>query len=381
MVRVAQGGTDTMASPGAGTPPRRRAAWRTHFTINGRFLSQATTGVQRYAREITASLDDLIGQSNGTGALLTPLSVTALPPLNAITVQRIGPFEGYSWEQVVLPVRAAAPLLNLCNTGPALASGQVVCMHDANVFIQPESYSAAFRRVYRLLLPLLVRRAARVTSVSKTSALQLAAHLPIAARDIEILPNGHEHVRTWRAAASRLAATMADARPYVLLLGSRARHKNADFILRQAEALDRRGLDLVVAGGAGPIFARSEAVERSNIRHLGFVSDDDLAFLYSRALCLAFPSLTEGFGLPIVEAMALGCPVVSSDRASMPEVCGDAALLAPPDDAAAWQDHFAALAGSSALREDLRGRGHEQVRQFSWTASARGYLELFGHHA
>ena len=108
-------------------------------------------------------------------------------------------------------------------------------------------------------------------------------------------------------------------------------------------------------------------------------ADDDLALLMDRALCLAFPSFTEGFGLPIVEAMARGCPVVSSDRASMPEICGDAALLAPPDAPEAWLDRIAALLGSKALRTDLAGRGREQVKLFSWESTAEGYRALMAN--
>jgi GT2 family glycosyltransferase len=112
------------------------------------------------------------------------------------------------------------------------------------------------------------------------------------------------------------------------------------------------------------------------VKVVGYVTDRDLAYLMDRALCLVFPSWTEGFGLPIVEAMAHGCPVVSSDRASMPEVCGEAALMAPPDDPAAWVRHVRALAKSPDLRQDLVGRGHERARLFSWANTAAGYVEL-----
>ena len=241
----------------------------------------------------------------------------------------------------------------------------------------PESYGRGFRALYRTLQPMLARRAARISTVSRDAARQLARHLPVAAEAVAVLPNGHEHALRWR----REGATVFDARPqerpFVLLLGSRARHKNAGLVLGLADAFDALGLDLLVAGQGAGIFAAERAVATKNVRWLGAVSDDDLALLFSRALCLAFPSFTEGFGLPIVEAMALGCPVVSSDRASMPEVCGNAALMAAPDLPDAWLAHVRALKGSEALREDLRGRGRRQAAAFSWSATARGYLDLF----
>ena len=217
--------------------------------------------------------------------------------------------------------------------------------------------------------------------MSKSSAEQLATFLPIAAKDVVVLPNGHEHVLRWNAAASTLLASNPARRPFVLLLGSRARHKNAGLILGLSDVLDGLGLDLFIAGGQSGIFVSTEGAAKPNLRWLGVVSDDDLALLLNNALCLAFPSFTEGFGLPIVEAMALGCPVVSSDRASLPEVCGSAALLASPEAPERWVVHFQNLAGSANLRGELRERGLAQARRYSWMASARGYLDLFASGA
>lgn len=354
-----------------------RASWDCPFVINGRFYTQSVTGVQRYAREITLALDAILARTKGRGTVLTPAQTSDVPSLQAIAVAPVGGrLTGQAWEQLALPGRARRPILSLCNTGPLLAGSQIVCLHDANVFTTPESYSASFRLFYKSLHPLLARRASRLTSVSKASRDQLARVLPVRA-PIEVVPNGHEHAFRWTAANSRLASLLTDGRPFVLLLGSRAKHKNAALVLQQAEALEALGVGLVVAGGSSGIFEQTSSVAQRNVLRLGVVSDDDLAWLYGRALCLAFPSRTEGFGLPIVEAMALGCPVVSSDQASMPEVCGSAALLASPDDPQAWQAHFEALVRSPSLRDDLRARGREQVRHFSWTASAQHYLDLF----
>jgi glycosyltransferase involved in cell wall biosynthesis len=242
----------------------------------------------------------------------------------------------------------------------------------------PESYSWRFRALYRTLQPIIVRRAVRIATVSHDAARQLAQYLPVALRDVEILPNGHEHALRWDAAAAGVFREKPQIRPFVLILGSRAWHKNIALILGLAERLDALGVEILVAGGDGGIFAGTEAVQAANIRRLGRVSDDDLALLFGRALCLAFPSLTEGFGLPVLEAMALGCPVVSSDRSSLPEICGDAALMASPDDPDAWLRHITALAGSSALRVDLRGRGRIQAARYSWDRTAAGYADLCG---
>ncbi len=348
------------------------------FAVNGRFLGQPVTGVQRYARGVVGALDAALaadGSSATPAALLTPPG-TAAPRFAALDVRAVGPGSGHAWEQAVLPLRWRGRLLNLCNTAPAARADQIVCIHDANVFREPDSYGRAFRALYRSLLPVLAARSARISTVSRDAARQLAAHLPVAERDIAVLPNGHEHALLWDPARAALPADTGLRRPFVLALGSRARHKNLALLLGLAPALDALGLDVLVAGGGGAVFAGVAEMLHPNVRRLGAVTDDDLALLMDRALCLAFPSLTEGFGLPIVEAMARGCPVVSSDRASMPEICGDAALMAAPDAPDAWLAHVAALRDSPALRADLAGRGRDRVKLFSWAATAEGYRAL-----
>ena len=307
-------------------------------TINGRFLSQPRTGVQRYAREILGALDPLLAARGLRADLLSPSPVGhALPEARSIRPKPVGWPSGHAWEQAVLPLAGPAPLLNLCNTAPLLRQKQIVCLHDANVFTAPGSYRRAFRLFYRALHPLLARRAAILTTVSEAAARDLAQHLAVPRRGIVVLPNGHEHALRWQSDPGAFRK-LPGSRPFVLLLGSRARHKNIDLLLRLAPALAERGLDLVLAGGGASIFSTGDrgAAGAANLHWLGAVSDGELAGLMDQALCLAFPSWTEGFGLPIVEAMARGCPVIASDRASMPEVCGDAALMAAPDDPAAW---------------------------------------------
>lgn len=347
------------------------------FAINGRFLTQPVTGVQRYAREIVDRLDRILKQ-NGRGAnIYLPAGDASIPPYAALKPVRSGYLTGHAWEQAALPAADSAFLLNLCNLGPVVRRRQIVCMHDANVYNMPESYSRSFRAVYQTLLPALARRSAAITTVSHFSARELARHLPIREERITVLPNGHEHVFNWDARRSILLVKHRFERPYVFILGSRARHKNNGMIFGLARALDELGIDIVVTGGQASIFAEAEqTVAAPNLRFMGFVNDDDLAALLGGALCLAFPSFTEGFGLPIVEAMALGCPVVSSDRASMPEICGEAALMAAPDQPEAWLAQIRRLLDSTQLRDELRERGRERVKSFSWDVSAEGYLDL-----
>jgi glycosyltransferase involved in cell wall biosynthesis len=148
-------------------------------------------------------------------------------------------------------------------------------------------------------------------------------------------------------------------------------------LLGLTDELAKRGLRLAVAGASNTrIFASDEDyVEKPGVVWLGRISDEEFAAMLDDCLCLAFPSLTEGFGLPPLEAMARGCPVVVSNRASLPEVCGTAALYASPDDPASWLSQFERLRDSVDLRKKLSDAGCARASRFTWRRSAELYLE------
>jgi len=339
------------------------------------------TGVQRYAHEIVAALDELLAENRDAAASLAmrlalPPAADAVPSLSKIETCRTRYGSGHVWDQFVLPLHAGAGVLSLGNFGPVFAGKHIVCIHDANTFILPESYSRTFGLAYRTLLPWVGRRAYRVATVSRFSADMLVKYGVCRQEKIFIAPNGHEHVLRWNAKQARLPLIATLERPYVLLLGSSAKHKNVDIVIKESQALDEAGIDVVVAGGASRIFAAREATaQRSNIHHLGFVGDDELAALYENAMCLVFPSRTEGFGIPPLEAMAKGCPVISSNAASLVEVGGDAVVYADPDDAARWRDAIIGLSTNQSLRTALAAKGRQRAALFSWRRSAEIYLD------
>jgi glycosyltransferase involved in cell wall biosynthesis len=271
---------------------------------------------------------------------------------------------------------APGGLVSLTNLGPLVHGKQIVCIHDANTYLEPESYSRAFRAFYRLLLPGLGLRARQVTTVSRFSATMLQQFGVVSATKTRVFPDGHEHALRWDPTQSRFNAPGFFKRPFVFALGSRAKHKNLDALLNLSAALDTMGLDLVIAGGSASIFATQQSRSADNIVYLDYVAEHDLAALFRLALCFAFPSRTEGFGLPLLEAMVHQCPIVASDSASMPEVCGDAALYASPHDPNAWLTQIARLHKDTALRNELIANGNVRLPLFSWRKSALAYLEL-----
>lgn len=351
-----------------------------HWAINGRFLGQPITGVQRYAHEILQSLDAILAEGrNGPEVSVEVLMPQGIKPpgLRAISARNIGPLQGHAWEQFTLPVHARNGLISLCNTGPISKRRQILCVHDLNTRLYPQSYSRSFRLLYHTLIPALAWRVNQLVTVSHYSASELERLGLSPADAVAILPNGHEHTQRWTPAHT--AATRAAAGPdTIVLLGSRAAHKNIGLILGLAPWFREHGFRIALVGSANAqIFAgcgMSAAAE--NVIELGRIGDNALAALLQDSLCLAFPSFVEGFGSPPLEAMSLGCPVVVSDRASLPEVCGGAALYAAPDDPDAWMHAFLRLRHEPGLRNAMSTAGKVQAQAFSWRSSAAYYLEL-----
>jgi glycosyltransferase involved in cell wall biosynthesis len=161
----------------------------------------------------------------------------------------------------------------------------------------------------------------------------------------------------------------------VLAVGTRIARKNLAALETAARELAREGIDLVAAG-SGRHYMRAEG--DTPVKPLGYVDDDELPGLYAGALALAMPSLYEGFGLPAIEAMAAGTPVVASNRTALPETCGGAALLVDPDDPDALAGELLRVIHDSELAATLRTRGLDRARNFSWRAAVQRTDALIG---
>ena len=252
------------------------------WCINGRFLTQPVTGVQRYALEIVRALDEHLADghklSRGLALeIVCPAGGYALSELRTIRVRSAGTMAGHTWEQAILPGLAHTGLISLCNTGPLLVRKHLVCIHDANTRDCPESYSLAFRTLYRGLHPALGRRAAKVATVSRYSAGQLVRHGIRTREKIVVAPDGHEHALRW--IASHSPATRAVAGPNtVVIIASAAPHKNVGLILGMAERIAEAGLRVAVVGSHDRrvLNGQQPEVATANISWMGRLTDGEL---------------------------------------------------------------------------------------------------------
>jgi glycosyltransferase involved in cell wall biosynthesis len=278
------------------------------------------------------------------------------------------PVRDLGWYLAVLPARARRDRVDVlhCPTHRApvrSAVPLVVTFHDLAVVRHPESFNTWTRTYSRVVLPQVARSARRLIAVSEFTRRELLELLDVPEEKVRVIPNA-----VGDPFQPRGDATGGD---YVLAVSTLEPRKN---LPRLVEAFGRarlNGLRLLVAGGSGWGGVR---VEGDGVRWLGEVGDEELARLYRGARCVAYVSLYEGFGLPVLEAMACGAPVVAARNEAAEEVAGDAAVLVDPLDPAAIA---AGLAEAVDRRDELRARGLERAAAFSWADAARATVEVY----
>lgn len=377
------------------------------IVINGRFLMQPVTGVQRVARELTLALDRLVADE----ALPVALRLVCEPEarmddlvLRAATVERAASqwsrrigwhLGGHAWEQLVLPGRVrGGHLLCFGNTAPIAAlhqhkraqGGVTVMIHDLSYRQFPGAYRLHYRLGHHFMLPSLLRRAQTILTVSEREKAMLAALRPEARSRIRVAQNGGwgsaegDQAGAGAAAPALLAPglparslTGTPAPGYMLYVGSLSRRKNIHGVVEVAVRLAREdGRATLIVGGGSDILAPIAADIPADVAHLvrftGPVTElDALGQLYRDAGCLLFPSFYEASPLPPIEAMHFGCPVVVSAIPAMTERCGTAALYCDPHDVA---DMLAAVRRALADPAPLAARGRLHAAHWTWRDQA-----------
>lgn len=299
-----------------------------------------------------------------------------------------------AWMQAVLPGSLRRVRPDVCHFPNYLApvtSGcpYVVTIHDMTLFITPRFHRFKKLVLDRTLVPHVARRAAGIVTVSKSARNDIVRYLKVPPEKVRVVMNAVSPAFTPVCDQAKLDAVCARYGlnvPYILYVGTIEPRKNLQRLIQAFAQLKKRGLPhrLVMVGQPGwhcaPIYAE---VERQNLQRdaifTGYVPYEDLPALYSAAESMAFPSLYEGFGLPVLEAMACGTPVVTSASSSLSEVAGDAALLVNPYQVEQIANALHLIHSEPDLAASLREKGRERAAHFTWENAARATLELYEH--
>ncbi len=312
--------------------------------------------MERYAREITRRLPAR------TRVIVPPRPARGLA--------------GHLWEQSVLPRLSGAGILwSPANTGPLVLERQVVTIHDTIVLDHPEWFNPIFAAWYRVLIPGLARRARRVLTVSACSRERILAWTGINPSHVTVIPPGVDPLHFHPASEQEMTAVREHhglPNRYLLALGSVEPRKNLERVLAAWDAVHRDFADtwLVIAGGAAASHRRTGAAGAPQVHFLGYAGENCLAGLYAGAQALVFASLDEGFGLPMIEAMACGTPVIASMAGALPETAGGAAYLINPTRTELISHAMVRILTDPDMRHDLSIRGCARSLQFSWDETA-----------
>ena len=298
----------------------------------------------------------------------------------------------FLWDQFTFPRRARKEKVDLlhqpCFSAPLLYPGKViVTCHDLISIFFPENLPLASRLFYSKWEPFSYRKASRIIAISEHTKKDLMAFLKIPAEKIRVIPLAAS--RDFRPIKSKKMLKKVQKKyhtgaNYLLDVGTLEPRKNLPFLVRAFALAVREGADinLVITGKKGwyyeGLFTLVDDLNlRDKVIFTGYVAEKDLPALYSGAQAFVFPSLYEGFGLPPLEAMACGVPVICSSTSSLPEVVGSAGLLIPPKDERIWAKNMIKILKDRGLAQTLSRMGIRQAKKFSWEETARKTIAVY----
>jgi glycosyltransferase involved in cell wall biosynthesis len=354
-----------------------------HVALSTMFLADEAGGAGTYAYELVAAL---AGAGVQVTAFVGSTASPELPETSGAEWVRL-PVPGVSgrrhfWHELaaigVQARRRGADLVHgLAGTVPLVPHGlpRVVTLLDTLWLEQPDAYPLRIRVPWRVLFPLCARRSTRVLTISEDARARIVATLGVDAGKIDVTPLGFRAPE--RVVVGELPVAL-DERPVVLCVAAKRRYKNQAALVEAMVGLP--GVQLVLAGSSGPYEGElRELAERLgvSVTFVGWVGAGELEALYARADVFVLPSLQEGFGLPVLEAMGRGVPVACSNSSSLPEVAGDAALLFDPREPSQIADALRRVLGDGGLAARLRAAGLERAREFTWERTARLTVESY----
>ena len=348
--------------------------------INGRFLTQRVTGVQRYAREIVKALDEIIDKED-KGAyewfILAPRNTKCDIKLKNIKFQNCGMLYGHLWEQVELPCFSRNGfLINLCNCAPLIRKKQLLVIHDAAIAAYPNAYSWKFRTWYRIMHTICGSRTEKIVTDSQFSKNELHKYFDIPKEKMTVIYAGIDHMDRMQADDTIIDDLQLNNEKFVFAVSSKNPTKNFPLVLRAARLLPH--IRFVIAGGSNSaVFVDGKEDKMTNVTYTGYVSDEQLISLYRHASVFVYPSLYEGFGIPPLEALSQGCPVIVSDCASLPEICGNRTKYCQPNSANHLANKINDVIKDNAINKQITFYVKSEIkREYCWLKSAGEVYEM-----
>lgn len=355
-------------------------------SINGKFLSVPSTGVQRVAKELVSAIDNILSRTPALKErldiqLLAPQGAAKLADLNNISFMRggclSGLFKNNLWEQLNIPfLTKHRLLLSLCNLSCMFKRNAIVMIHDAQVYTSPQSYSAAFRALYRFLLPLLGKTSQYILTVSEFSKAELVQFGVAKAEKIVVIHNGCDHVLHYQSDTSILSSNQLKPKHYFLAQANTQKHKNITLLFKAFSHPALTQETLVLYGPASKEQFEALGIKvPNNVVFAGKVSDGALKALYENATATLTPSFTEGFGLQPLEGMILGAPAIVSKGGALPEVCGERALYADAYKPDEWVTAIQSVIQHPEPNQ-MRIKAKAHAQQYTWDNAAMNIIQL-----
>jgi glycosyltransferase involved in cell wall biosynthesis len=337
--------------------------------LNVRFLEEELSGVGRFSIEVTKRLVKLLPDS-------TCIAPKKLKNTFGLVITRKGNKGGAFWEQLVAPFLSPSKndwWFNPGNTCPLFIKNNITCVHDIIPLTNPEWYSFQARTYYNILMPLVIKKSKVIITGSNFTKLEIQKKTNTPLDKIHVIPYAVD--KFWQPSAEK-----PDHENYILTVASFDPRKNLKGLIKAFRHLEDKTLKLIIVGHKHKAFASQDLElsesDRERIVFTGYLDDEKVRSLYTHAKAFVYPSLKEGFGIPPLEAMACGCPVIASNASSIPEVCGDAVVYVNPLDTQSITFGIESVLSNKELSSNLIEKGFRQVQLFSWDITAEKIAEL-----
>lgn len=340
------------------------------FVINGRFMEDRMHGLVRYSRELIDELDCLLNESLDVTLIIPPTAVN-VPVYNRIKVLQVGKNGGIKWEQTALrkyvKKHSECMCINLCNVTPLFVQPGITAILDIMYKVNPSHYTSFRNRISRywhiLQYSYITKHEKRIITISHFCKNEIEKYYPKSKGKINVVPCAWQHVEKFRENTDwNNKYPFLKDNSFFFSLATLSKNKNGKWIMEVA----KKNPDLVFAVG-GKHYETEYTDIPDNVHLLGYISDEDACALMKHCRAFIFPSLYEGFGLPPLEALALGTEVISSNSASLPEVLQDSVHYIDPLDSNVDLNEL--------MNEKVSDRNNA-LNQYSWTDSAKKLYEL-----